>query len=71
MVLVDHYVARYSVNQGGIPDQSFWHGRGLTQGDPLSPMLFIIVMDMLCKLFDDEAEEPFSNKQAIPQRMSI
>lgn len=59
----------------GIPGRSFAHGRGLRQGDALSPMLFKIVMDSHCKLFDKAKEcgilDPFRNKHSIPQRMSV
>lgn len=46
------------------------HQRGLCQGDPLSPMLFILVMDVLGVLFT-KAEEVGLLQQLSVKKSSI
>jgi hypothetical protein len=58
----------------GIPGDRIVYRRGLRQGDPLSPMLFILVMDVLCYMVQRAAEENLLQplaRRALQHRISI
>ena len=58
----------------GSPGEKIYHQRGLRQGDPLSPMLFILVMDVLCHIINKAAEQDMLQplaRRALRHRISL
>ncbi|KAM0846067.1 hypothetical protein ACQ4PT_055920 [Festuca glaucescens] len=68
------YTANTRVLVNGVPGGRIVHGRGLRQGDPTSPMLFVAAMEVLSAVIKKAVEgDMFANLAGISplQRISI
>jgi hypothetical protein len=73
-ILVLLSTASTKVLLNGVPGHRICHGRGLRQGDPLSPMLFVLVMECfsaMIKLADSRGLFSPLRPHSIKQRVSL
>ncbi|KAM0875832.1 hypothetical protein ACQ4PT_036554 [Festuca glaucescens] len=68
------YTANTKVSVNGVPGARIHHARGLRQGDPTSPLLFVVGMEVLTRIFIEASHaQLLSNLARISplQRISI
>jgi len=59
---------RFSVLVNGTPSGFVSSSRGIRQGDPLSPLLFVIVMEAFSKLFSISVQRGFLSGFSVGSR---
>jgi len=64
-------LVRFSVLVNGSPSDFFNSSRGLRQGDPLSPLLFAVVMEALSKMFNASVGKGLLSGFSVSSRLPI
>nr|XP_009776653.1 PREDICTED: uncharacterized protein LOC104226374 [Nicotiana sylvestris] len=61
----------YSISINGSPTMPFEAKRGVRQGDPMSPLLFVLAMEYLTRILKQLKEEPNFNYHLRCEKLSI